>query len=331
VSILIVNWNGKVHLETCLLSLSKITYKNTEVVVVDQGSSDGSVEFLKEKYKKVKVVKLKENVGFAQGNNIGLSQTKGEYVLLLNNDTKVEPNFLEPLVQAMQKKAVAVVQPKICFWNKKEIQSAGSFMTTTGFLYHRGYGANIKKYNTKDEIFSANGACMLIKKKVAENLGLFDQEYFAYFEETDFCWRVWVSGYKVIYEPRSVIYHKGGETSKTFANSYVQYLSFRNRLNAILKNISFGCLLIIFPIHICLMVINVIAFLFKGKFTHAYGVIKALFWNIKNLPETLKKRNNIQKARKVGDRALFAACLKNPKLSYYFYLFTGLTKYEKNL
>ncbi len=330
VSILIVNWNGQKHLETCLSSLATITYKNAEVIVVDQGSSDGSVAYLKKHFKKVRIVELIENTGFAKGNNLGLEHVSGELVLLLNNDTKVEPDFLEPLVQVVQKKGVAVVQPKICFWDKKQIQSAGSFMTTTGFLYHRGYGADKIKYQAQGKIFSANGACMLVKKNIAEKLGLFDEDYFAYLEETDFCWRVWLAGYEVIYEPGSVIYHKGGQTSQVFTNAHVQHLAFRNRINTILKNLGFNYLLWILPIHLGLCVLNAIVFLSKSKASHSYAVFGAIFWNLTHLENTLKKRRIIQNARKISDRSLFQIIVKNPKLNYYYYLFTDLKKYEKH-
>ncbi len=330
VSILIVNWNGKVHLETCLLSLFKITYKNTEVVVVDQGSTDGSREFISKKYPNVKLVELDENFGFARGNNIGLEYVKGELVLLLNNDTLVEPGFLEPLVSRSQNKKVAIIQPKICFWNKRQIQSTGSFMTTTGFLFHRGYGADIKKYNDQDEIFSANGACMLVKTNIARKLGLFDNDYFAYFEETDFCWRVWLSGYLVSYEPSSLVYHKGGQTAKTFASAHVQYLSFRNRIYTILKNMSFKYLIPVMSVHIFFCFVNIFAYLLKGRVAHSVAVLNAILWNLRRASSTHKKHKCTQKSRRVSDDTLFRKLLKNPKISYYLYLFTDLTKYEKH-
>ncbi len=330
VSILIVNWNGKKHLEICLSSLSKITYKNVEILVVDQGSVDGSVKYLEDNHKNINVIKLDKNVGFAAGSNVGFKHAKGDFVLFLNNDTRVKQDFLEPLVYAMSDPKVAVVQPKICFWNKKYIQSAGSFLTLTGFLYHRGYGADINKYNVKDEIFSVNGACMLVRTKVAHKLGIFDEDYFAYFEETDFCWRTIISGYKVIYEPKSVIFHKGGQTSKVFVNSHIQYLSFRNRINTYLKNMSVGYLLFMLPLHLFFCMVNIFAFLYKKKPLHAVAIIKAIGSNIINYKIILKKRRVVQSKREIKDKNIFSKYLKNPKFKYYYFLFGDLTRYEKN-
>lgn len=331
VTILIINWNGRKHLKKLLPTLSKITYTNYEVIVVDQASTDGSLDYLNQYYPNIKIVKLDKNYGFAKANNIGVKHARGELVLLLNNDTEVEPDFLDFLVQAIKPKDVGIVQPKICFSNKKQIQSTGSFMTSTGFLYHRGFGAPKSKYNQSDEIFSANGACMLIKKKLIKKIGLFDEQYFAYFEETDFCWRAWLFGYKILYVPKAVIYHKGGQTSQFLASDFVQFHSFKNRMRTILKNLSLRDLAIILPIHLLLAEAAAIAFLFKKRLGIFLAINKAIGWNIVNINKTLQKRRVVQETyRKNSDKKIFDRVMINPSLSHFLNLFNHANAKEDN-
>src|SRR3989344_355191 len=144
VSIIVLNWNGKSFLKSCLDSLKKITYSPLEIIVVDNNSIDGSQEFVKKNYQKVSLIENKKNYGFAQGNNIGFRAAKGDYILFLNNDTVVTPNFLEILISDFKKnKKIGCLQPQMrVMKNKNLIDSIGSFMTFTGFLYHYGIVKN---------------------------------------------------------------------------------------------------------------------------------------------------------------------------------------------
>jgi len=339
VSIIIVNWDGRELLAACLNSLSKITYPKVEIIVVDNGSKDGSVDYINGLTKlringlTIKKILNKENLGFAEGNNIGLRQAEGEYVLLLNNDTEVEPDFLEPLIEEMEiNSKAAVVQPKIIFSTYKKLQAGGSFFTSSGILYPYGFfkDPDDPKYNQKMKIFSANGACMLIKKEVIEKAkGLFDDDFFAYFEETDFCWRVILAGYEVLYEPKSLIYHKGRQTSLRLASGLSQYLSFRNRLCSILRNLSFKELIKILPVHIFISSIWMFAFLFLGKFSCVVSIYRAYMWNIINIKKTLEKRKIVQeKIRKINDKTLMIEYKKTRPISDYFLFFYKIGKYK---
>src|SRR3989344_7353611 len=201
VSIIIVNWNGGEVLRDCLRSLGKIKYPKWELILVDNGSTDGSemlVLNLKLKAESLKLIRNKINVGFAKANNRGCKKISGKYVLLLNNDTKVTPKFLTTLVDRMENDpTIGVVQPKIKLMDKPGyLDNAGSFFTRIGFLQHWGFlRKDTREFDEEREIFSAKGACMLIRRKVVENVGLFDEEFFSHFEESDFCWRVWLSGF----------------------------------------------------------------------------------------------------------------------------------------
>lgn len=332
VSIIIINWNGISDLKDLLPSLKKVKYKNFETIIVDHGSTDGSIEYVKKNYPKIKLLEKKKNLGFALGNNVGVKEAKGEYILLLNNDTIVKPDFLTNLVDFIESDSkIGVVQPKIIFADSKKLQSAGTYLTNTGFLYHVGFDKdpNLAKYNKRKEIFSANGACMLIKREVIKKVGLFDKDFFLYFEETDFCWRVWLTGYTIKYVPEAVIYHKGGKATKTLPSAFINFHSFKNRINALIKNLGTWELVKILPIQLIFTQVAAVSFLVRGGFQVALSTEKAVFWNMINLPKTLRKRKRVQeKFRKTEDKELMNRVKKKVKLAYYYYLFTGLEKYK---
>ena len=332
VSIVIINWNGTNDLKDLLPSLEKVKYKNFETIIVDHGSADGSIEYIKKNYPKIKLLEKKKNLGFALGNNVGVKEAKGEYILLLNNDTIVKPDFLLNLVDVIENdNKIGVVQPKIIFADSKKLQSTGTYFTSTGFLYHTGYNKdpNLAKYNKRKEIFSANGSCMLIKREVIEKVGLFDKDFFLYFEETDFCWRVWLTGYKIIYEPKAAILHKGSRATKRLPSYFVNFHSFKNRINTLIKNLGFLKLIKILPVHLFLCEAASISFLARGGIKVALSTQHAIFWNIFNLGRTLKKRKRVQeKIRKVEDKNIMPRVKRKVRLSYYYYLSKGLVNYK---
>lgn len=334
VSIIIVNWNGKHHLEKCLPSLEKITYSNYEVILVDNASSDESVSFVKSKYPSIKIIQNDKNYGFAKGNNIGFKQAHGEYILFLNNDTQVTKDFLDNLVAVLgSDRELGGVQAKVLsMTDPTRLDSVGAFLTNTGFLYHYGYlQKDNKKYDKPIYLYTAKGACMLFRKDVIDQVGLFDDEFFAYFEETDFCHRVWLAGYKIKYVPDAVIYHQIGGTSNSMNNSFIQYHSFKNRINSYIKNLGLSEAIKILPLHIFLCEAAAFVFIIKGKPSIFLAINKAILWNIKKLSQTLKKRKYIQRQiRTVSDNEAFGKLKRFPGLRYYYYLFAkNLRGYEE--
>lgn len=338
VSIIVLNWNGKKFLKDCLNSLAKLTYPQVEIIVVDNNSTDGSQEFVKVNYQKVILIENKENYGFAKGNNIGFKASTGDYVLILNNDTIVTPNFLAPIIKDFENNpTIACLQPQIRLSENKELlDGVGGFLTFTGFLYHFGYLKDRmqSKYNKKMKIFSAKGACMLLRRKAIEKVGLFDEDFFIFFEETDLCFRFWLAGYFVVYEPESVIYHLGGGDT-TSSNSYQYekrlYMSFRNMLCCYLKNFGTINLLIVLPIFIFLQVCLVFYYLITLKIKLMITVFKAFLWNIVNIEKTLKKRSIIQhKMRILSDTKLNKEIILNPGFNYYYYLLMGKLRFYKD-
>lgn len=332
VSIIIVNWNGSSHLKKCFPTLSKVSYPNLEIIIVDNASNDDSISAIKDftrmmspKGIKVRLVRNNKNLGFAGGNNSALPYVTGEYVVLLNNDTQVTKNFIKELVNAIEKNpTVDCVQSKILSMDYPDkLDSVGAYLTNTGFLYHYGYFQKNKlSYDTTKDLYTAKGASMMVRRKVIDKLGLFDKDFFAYFEESDFCHRIWLSGGRVLYAPKSVVYHKVGGTSNSMNNAFIQFHSFKNRINSYIKNLGTVEMLKILPLHLLLCEIAAISFIPKGRGDLFFAINKAIYWNIANLKKTLKKRKNIQlKIRTVSDSKFMKNIKRNPGLRYYYYLF----------
>ncbi len=334
VSVIIVNWNGASHIPKFLATMKKCAYKNLEYIIVDNGSTDNSLAMMKKAFPHAKFVVNKTNKGFAEGNNQGLPFAKGKYVLLINNDVYVPSNFLDILVDAIEKEAfIAGVQPKILMEKTKQLQAGASFLTDTGFLYHYGFGKNPKdlKYNKMIPVFSANGSCLLLRKSAIEKVfGLFDKDYFAYFEETDLCWRLWLAGYKLYYVPTSVVEHVGSQTSQHLPSTFVYYHSFKNRLASLIKNLDTKHAFIMIPFHAAICELFAFGSVVKfHTFVFFLAIQRAMWWNISNLGRLLEDRERVQKnIRKVSDETIFLHIKKSVPLSYFRALIGDLAAYN---
>ena len=337
ISIVILNWNGKHHLVHCLGSLAKISYKPVEVIVVDNHSSDGSQAIVRSKFPWVKLVENKKNLGYSAGNNVGIRASRGTYVFILNNDTEVEKSFLEPLVAACQSDTtIGCIQPKLLYASNHHLLNAvGSYLTSTGFLYHYGYRKPQSRlqYNRRIHIYSAKGAAMLLRKSALTKVGLFDEDFFIYFEETDLCHRLWLAGYTVVYEPTSVVYHhEAVDTHKQMQEFTITYLSFRNRIASFLMNLEWFQVIKIFPILFGIYGCLVVYYLVRLRPSVAWAIVSAILWNVQHIALTLKKRRYVQLyIRRRRDKELFQYIKHDPPLIYYYYLFTTLKnfRYEK--
>jgi len=215
VYIVLVNWNGKDHTLACLQSLRKISYGNYNIVVVDNGSSDGSVQALKEAYPKIAVLEMGKNLRYSGGANVGMQyalEQGAALILQLNNDTTVDREFLSHMVTAIQSDpSIGMVAPKIYYYNEPtRIWFAGAEMSMwTGTMHHIGIREYDKgQYDTPREILQACGCCLLAKRSVVEQIGLLDKSYFLYCEDADWIMRARRAGYRIMYEPRAKVWHK---------------------------------------------------------------------------------------------------------------------------
>lgn len=333
VSIVIANWNAGSVFKDCLKTLEKVDYPNWELILVDNGSTDGSELYPKEfklKAKRFVLVKNKSNLGFAVANNQGWKKAKGDYVLLLNNDTKVPPDFLSKMVGKMEEdKGIGAMQIKVRLMDKPtHLDNAGSFLTKTGFLEHWGFMEKDRKEFDKERIiFAAKGACLLTRAEVVKKVGLFDDDFVSYFEDSDFCFRVWLGGWKVIYWPGTFIYHKLGYTSKRMSQIGINYNSLKNSILSYFKNLSTFHLLTLWLPHVAIISALGIFYLIRLNFKKASMVFKAVWWNIWHLSEALDKRAKIQKMRKVSDNEIFNQTMHPVNI---FQLFSHFLKVEAN-
>ena len=332
VSIIIVNWNGKHWLEGCLPTLSKLTYKHTELIIVDNASTDGSVEWVSKRYPKTKIIRNSENLGFSHANNLGYKKAGGDYILFLNNDTKVAPNYISELLKPfLTDKTIGGVQSKIFLMDEpSRLDSIGAFLTPTGFLFHNHLGGKDKpELDQEIDLYTAKGASMMFRRDVLKQIEvdgwIFDPEYFAYFEETDMCHRVWLAGYRIVYAYEAVIYHKMGATSVKLVSAWVQFNSYKNRINSYIKNLGTLNMIFILPLHIAMCHVLAFVFLFKGTPSWFMSIEKAIWWNVIHLPKTLDNRKIVQtQIRKRSDSVFFSNIMKFPPAGYY----TGfLTKF----
>ena len=265
-SVVIPNYNGIRYLKNCLLSLQKCEGEDFEVIVVDNGSTDGS-DLLPDSLKlNVRLIKLNENTGFAHAVNVGIREAKGEYVILLNNDTEVESGFVRKLTEALKKnrKAFSASAMMVDMNNREVLDGAGDYYCALGWAFAYGKGKKTEECDKSRKIFSScAGACIYDKAKL-EITGLFDELHFAYLEDVDLGYRARIAGFDNIYEPASVVYHAGSGFSGSRYNEFKIKLSSRNSVYLILKNMPLLQLIINLPFIVFGYLIKTLFFVLKG-------------------------------------------------------------------
>ena len=265
-SVVIPNYNGIRYLKNCLLSLQKCEGEDFEVIVVDNGSTDGS-DLLPDSLKlNVRLIKLNENTGFAHAVNVGIGEAKGEYVILLNNDTEVESGFVRKLTEALKKnrKAFSASAMMVDMNNREVLDGAGDYYCALGWAFAYGKGKKTEECDKDRKIFSScAGACIYDKAKL-EITGLFDELHFAYLEDVDLGYRARIAGFDNIYEPAAVVYHAGSGFSGSRYNEFKIKLSSRNSVYLILKNMPLLQLIINLPFIVFGYLIKTLFFVLKG-------------------------------------------------------------------
>ena len=238
VSIIVLNYNAGKLLLNCIESVKKSTYKNLEIIVVDNISTDKSQEICKEKYPDIKLIQNNENFGYCEGNNIGIREAKGDYIIILNPDTIVESNWIEELISAYNKFGEGLYQPKILSLDKTEIlQSTGNMLHIFGFGFARDKGKNDNLVKTDiEKIGYASGTCLFTSKEVLDKIGLLDSFLFLYHDDLDLGWRAAQMGIGSFYVPNSIIYHAESYALKWSAKKF--YWLERNRKYCLLTHYS---------------------------------------------------------------------------------------------
>jgi len=312
VSIIVLNYNQKSYLSKCLSSLKQLNYPRDkfEVILVDNCSTDGSVEYVKNIAPWVRVLRFRRNYGFAGGNNRAVKFSKGEYIAFLNPDTEVDKDWLLELVKGMRKHPdVASCGGKVLFLKERDvIQNAGHKMTWIGIPCAIGYREeDAGQYEEPRYTLAASGCAMLVRKDIFEKLGGFDEDYFLYVEEGDFGLRLWLSGYKVAYFPKAIAYHESGAMKKSRGKPIPEHVFFyqKNIISTIIKNFELAnvlkgfCLLFLYDIS------KIIYFVKTRNIRCVLALLKGLKYAIKELPKNLTKRRKIQNSRKITDRELY--------------------------
>ena len=236
-SVIIPNWNGASHLPTCLDALEQQTFTDYEIIVVDNGSTDQSLDLLARGYPETRVIALSYNLGFAGGCNAGLRQASGETLVILNNDTRVEPGWLAELLSALEQHPEAgMATPKVRLWDDhRRLHTTGDYMRSNGIPDSRGvWELDEGQYDQQTYVFGAAGVAPAYRRQMLEEIGLFDADFVSYCEDVDLSWRAQLAGYRCVYVPGAVLYHKVSATGKGVLRSFMVA---RNTIWTLVKNL----------------------------------------------------------------------------------------------
>ena len=305
IAVVILNWNGKDLLAKFLPSIIQFTNQEIATIyVADNASTDDSIEFVRQQFPTIKIIKNNENGGYAKGYNNALKNIKADIFALVNSDIEVTENWLEPILDYFNlHKNTAIIQPKILDYKNKlyfeYAGAAGGFLDEFGYPFCKGrvfdtVEKDELQYDKITDIFWASGACFFVRSDIFYQLNGFDEMYFAHQEEIDFCWRAKNVGYEIKYIPNSIVYHLGGATLGS-NNPKKTFLNFRNNLITLLKNLPKNKIVWVIFFRLILDGIAGIKFLFELKPKHTFAIIKAHFSFYLNLSIIWKKRKDTPK------------------------------------
>ena len=302
ISIVILNYNAEKFLDECLSSIHKTEIANFEIILVDNASTDKSYRKFTEKFPEIKLIENEKNLGYCEGNNVGIRASKGKFVVVLNPDTVVTPTWLHELIDAYQANGEGIYQPKIlATTNHNMLLSSGQFIQLFGFGYSRGKGeTHVEGSNNIEKIGYASGTCIFTSKKIIEKLNLFDPFLFAYHDDLDLCWRASMLGINSFYVPASVIFHPIEGYSFKWSK-FKFYLMERNRQYCLLTHFSKSSYFKMLP---SLILVDFAVSLFYLKKGMLGTKIKASLNILKNLTKISKKYEEIQSTRTLSDKEI---------------------------
>ena len=303
VSVVIVNWNGKKFLAECLDGLRKQTYEDHSIVLVDNASDDGSLEFVNKNYPEIKIIALPENFGFAVANNVAIDSIKTENVALLNNDAIPHPAWLENLLKALEKNPEAgFAACKMLLYDRPDIMDrAGDIYTTAGTALLSGRGEPSENFNKPARVFGACAGAAMYRKCMLDDIGLFDEDFFLLYEDVDLSFRAQLRGYKCLYVPDAVVYHKasgsiGEDTpiSVYYSHRNLEWVYIHNMPGSLIKKTMLN--------HLIYNLASFFFFVAKGR---GKTFIKAKLDALRGIKRALEKRRRIQNRKKVVDEYIW--------------------------
>ncbi len=306
VYIVIPNFNGIDHLKDCFESLMRQTYIDFKVLLVDNNSNDDSIDFTRRDFIDVEVIRLSSNTGFAKAVNTGIKRALDDnsckYVILLNNDTECDRRFIEEMISAVSKEDTGSGACKMLnFSQRSVIDDAGDFIKSKGSPYARGFGETDNgQYDEPEYIFGACAGAAIYKSEVFENAGFFDDDFFAYYEDIDFSFRLQLLGYKCYYNPKAVCYHKRGATTAS-ASGFQTYYCEKNLIALRIKNYPAKLYWLSVPFFIIVRIKRYLKFLLQNSPSVFFSAIKGYIKGISEIPVSLRKRKEIMKNIKVSD------------------------------
>jgi GT2 family glycosyltransferase len=317
VSVVVLNWNGREVVERCLRSLQGQTYQPLEIIVVDNASTDDSADLVRKKFSNVKLIVNEKNLGFGGGNNVGIRASQGRYIMMLNNDTRLDPACIEELKRSIEKdqRYGACASKILLEYENNLIDAAGIVICPDGLSIGRGRLEKGDQYDEETEVFFASDCACLYRREMLEDIGLYDEDFFAYADETDIGWRAQLAGWKCIYNPKAVVHHFHSASSGAYS-PFKAFLVERNRIWVAVKN--FPCSLFIFGQFYTFwryMLQAYGAFTGKGaagRFTSDFSkaelikiLIKVYLSLWRQLPLMLRKRRAIQKNKRISNREVY--------------------------
>ncbi len=266
VSIVIPNFNGLAYLKECIPALAAQSVQGFPIYVVDNGSSDESLSWLSENFPQIRQIPLGENFGFCGAVNAGIRASRRPYVILLNNDTQVHPDFVRELLAGIRrhKKAFSCQARMIQYHNREQMDDAGNFYNALGWAFARGKGKPLDAYDVEEPIFSSCAGAAIYRRKILEEIGCFDEEHFAYLEDMDLCYRARIYGYENWYLPYAVVYHIGSGTTGSRYNQFKTRYSSRNNVYMAYKNMPLPQLILNSPLLAAGFFIKFLFFVKKG-------------------------------------------------------------------
>lgn len=301
VSVIIINWNGKRWIKKCLDSLFSQTYKQIEVVLVDNNSNDNSVEFVKKNYPDAKIIKNQDNLGYARGKNTGIDNAKGEYILSLDNDTWLDADFIEKMVVFYKNNKFDIIGPLENGYENDGLPVNNYLLRIDPF----GHCAYLENNISGKENFYLAGNCLFFKKSLYKETGGLDSNFFMYFEEVDWFWRLNLLKKSFGIVDNLYVHHAGsGSTGRGIKYKLFLWRN-QNTLQMLLKNYAWFNLLWVLPIYFLQNIVEMLIFLVVGRPKISFSYLAGWWFNVKKLPLILKKRKWVQKHRVAGELEIF--------------------------